>query len=495
MAKYSILFSVLIVGVCGLVLATDVDSGPTNNNKSDDKFLLPGISISINKPETTTKPPPTTETTTKSTPTPAPTPTPPKPDECVTFIGFPCYKLPTSCVCVIKLQKPWVDAFDFCKANGRSLISFKTAEKQTELETYLPSIIAKSDSLFTTIGFWTSGTFCLGTSAENIYCSSKNTWAWASTRENFGFVNWEFGQPDMVTLPRTACARAVPTKNYQIILPTGLVVDNNWRGVFYNLCYDQKKCDKIFTKAEYETLFGATVSASKTHLTLKYVKPATGPRIYLIAGSGSNKYQMVYLLNRELSFDVDLSTVGCGFDASLFFVAMEEDGGMASNGYTGPVYGTGGCDAQLPVPGKPSCYELDIIESNSLTTMMVTHTCNGTNSCEPSGCAYLPYALGKKKFYGRGPSYCVDTTKPFTIVTRFVSDDGTDTGNLKEIQRFYKQNGRTIPNPTLKHQAEKFQHQMGASCYSLGHRQLIKTLMDFQKLDRITNLNLNVFTK
>lgn len=72
-----------------------------------------------------------------------------------------------------------------------------------------------ADSLFTTIGFWTSGTFCLGTSAENIYCSSKNTWAWAATRENFGFVNWEFGQPDMVTLPRTACARAVPTKNYQ----------------------------------------------------------------------------------------------------------------------------------------------------------------------------------------------------------------------------------------------------------------------------------------
>jgi hypothetical protein len=28
-------------------------------------------------------------------------------------------------------------------------------------------------------------------------------------------------------------------------LPTGLVVDNNWRGVFYNLCYDQKKCDKV----------------------------------------------------------------------------------------------------------------------------------------------------------------------------------------------------------------------------------------------------------
>ncbi len=78
-----------------------------------------------------------------------------------------------------------------------------------------------------------------------------------------------------------------------------------------------------------------------------------------------------------------------------------------------------------------------------------SHLQRRTNSCEPSGCAYLPYALGKKNFYGRGPSYCVDTTKPFTIVTRFISDDGTDTCNLKEIQRFYKQNGRTISNPTV----------------------------------------------
>ena len=28
-------------------------------------------------------------------------------------------------------------------------------------------------------------------------------------------------------------------------LTTGLVVDNNWRGVYYNLCYDPKKCDKV----------------------------------------------------------------------------------------------------------------------------------------------------------------------------------------------------------------------------------------------------------
>lgn len=25
----------------------------------------------------------------------------------------------------------------------------------------------------------------------------------------------------------------------------GLVVDNNWRGFYYNLCYDPKQCDKV----------------------------------------------------------------------------------------------------------------------------------------------------------------------------------------------------------------------------------------------------------
>jgi hypothetical protein len=31
-------------------------------------------------------------------------------------------------------------------------------------------------------------------------------------------------------------------------LTTGLVVDNNWRGVYYNLYYDPKKCDKVIEK-------------------------------------------------------------------------------------------------------------------------------------------------------------------------------------------------------------------------------------------------------
>ena len=40
----------------------------------------------------------------------------------------------------------------------------------------------------------------------------------------------------------------------------------------------------------------------------------------------------------------------------------------------------------------------------------------------------------------------VDTTKVFTVVTQFITDDGTADGNLVEIKRFYVQDGTVIPN-------------------------------------------------
>ncbi|XP_059352975.1 C-type lectin BfL-2-like [Daphnia carinata] len=200
--------------LCFLVLV----SGNEANN-GDDRFLS-GIDIIIDKPDLTTSPRPivpTTQTTprptTRTTPLPPTPPTqkPPNPNECSNLQGFPCYKLPTGCVCPMNRQTPWIDAHNFCKANGRSLISFKSAAKQTEFETYLPSIIGK-DNLFTTIGFWTSGLFCLEAST---LCSMKNTWAWAATREEFSYTNWLAGEPNMSSSPKGACVRAVPTVRYQ----------------------------------------------------------------------------------------------------------------------------------------------------------------------------------------------------------------------------------------------------------------------------------------
>ena len=55
--------------------------------------------------------------------------------------------------------------------------------------------------------------------------------------------------------------------------------------------------------------------------------------------------------------------------------------------------------------------------------------------------------MGNPNFYGRGDQYTVNTLKPMTVVTQFITDDGTDEGDLVEIKRFYVQDGNIIHSP------------------------------------------------
>lgn len=64
--------------------------------------------------------------------------------------------------------------------------------------------------------------------------------------------------------------------------------------------------------------------------------------------------------------------------------------------------------------------------------------------CDADGCDFNSYRMGDTSFLGKGGK--VDTSKPFTVVTQFISTDGTANGDLKEIKRFYVQGGTTIPN-------------------------------------------------
>ena len=50
--------------------------------------------------------------------------------------------------------------------------------------------------------------------------------------------------------------------------------------------------------------------------------------------------------------------------------------------------------------------------------------------CDKDGCDINPYRMGNTDFYGRGPSYAVDTTKPMTVVTEFL----TSSSAPQEIQ-------------------------------------------------------------
>jgi cellulose 1,4-beta-cellobiosidase len=249
-------------------------------------------------------------------------------------------------------------------------------------------------------------------------------------------------------------------------------------------------------QADWSSTYGGSTVGNAFNLRFVTQGPYSkniGARTYLL-DSTKQQYRMFKLLNQEFAFDVDVSTLGCGLNGALYFVEMDADGGKARypTNKGGAAYGTGYCDAQCPhdvkwINGKansdkwvPSatdvnsgtgrygscCAELDIWEANSISQAFTTHPCSvdgqtqcegvqcGDNAdgnrykgvCDKDGCDFASYRLGDKNFFGPGASFKVDTTKPFTVVTQFLTTDGTANGDLSEIRRFYVQNGKKIEN-------------------------------------------------
>ncbi|KAF9883012.1 hypothetical protein FE257_004325 [Aspergillus nanangensis] len=288
-----------------------------------------------------------------------------------------------------------------------------------------------------------------------------------------------------------------------------VVIDANWRWVHnvggYTNCYSGNTWDSTLCPdneacaancalegADYSSTYGVTTSGNS--LRLNFVTQSQqkniGSRLYLM--QDDTTYQMFKLLNQEFTFDVDVSKLPCGLNGALYFVAMDADGGLSkySTNKAGAKYGTGYCDSQCPrdlkfingqanvegweassndvnagTGGRGSCCaEMDIWEANSISTAYTPHpcdtpgqvmcegdSCGGTYSsdryggtCDPDGCDFNSYRQGDKTFYGPGKT--IDTNSKVTVVTQFITNDGTATGTLKEIKRFYVQNGKTIAN-------------------------------------------------
>jgi len=287
-----------------------------------------------------------------------------------------------------------------------------------------------------------------------------------------------------------------------------VVLDSNWRWLHQTSsttnCYtgntwDATLCPNPTTcaancaldGADYEGTYGITSSGDQ--LTLGYVTNGPystniGSRVYLMANS--TNYEMFNPLNMEFSFDVDVSNLGCGLNGALYFVQMDSDGGLARfpTNKAGANYGTGYCDSQCPQDIKfinglanlnnwtasatdpnagtgefgTCCSEMDVWEANNNAAAFTPHPCSvedqtecsgvqcgsGSNRydgvCDPDGCDFNSYRMGDETFYGAGMT--VDTTKKFSVVTQFLTSDGTATGSLSEIRRVYVQNGVVIPN-------------------------------------------------
>ncbi|KNZ61518.1 hypothetical protein VP01_138g4 [Puccinia sorghi] len=216
-----------------------------------------------------------------------------------------------------------------------------------------------------------------------------------------------------------------------------------------------------------------TTNSLADSLDLKLFKPEghrEGSRLYLL--DQQDQYRLFFLLNKELAFDIDVSNAPCGVAPAVYFSAMKGDGGASPSNTAGPTYGTGYCDAQGPrnmhfVQGKANlagevgyaCPELDIWEGNSISQSFAVHncddvdarTCSGKNCgkmCDGSGCDFASYRMGNTSFYG--PLKRVDTTKKFTVVTQFITADQSDSGELVEIRRYYRQAGRRIENSLVE---------------------------------------------
>ncbi len=293
---------------------------------------------------------------------------------------------------------------------------------------------------------------------------------------------------------------------------TSVVIDSNWRWTHAtcstqncytgntwdkNLCPDGVTCAQncALDGADYEGTHG--VFSSGSSLKLNFVTHSRcstniGSRVYLL--ESESKYKLFKLKNREFSFDVDVSKLPCGLNGALYFVEMDADGGTGQfpANKAGAKYGTGYCDAKCPhdikfIDGEANCedwvssctdknsgmgrygtccIEMDIWESNRISTAYTPHVCTvkgqtrcegadcgdtdkgqrHTGVCDKDGCDFNPYRLGDKTFFGPSPNFTIDTTQKFTVVTQFLTSNGTDSGELFEISRLWIQNGRIMMN-------------------------------------------------
>jgi cellulose 1,4-beta-cellobiosidase len=280
---------------------------------------------------------------------------------------------------------------------------------------------------------------------------------------------------------------------------TNCYTGNEWDTT---ICSDPETCASscALDGADYTGTYGITSESDSLSLKLVTKGPYStniGSRVYMM--ESDDTYKAYKLLNQEFTFDVDVSDIDCGLNSALYFVDMDTDGGASrfTGNKAGAKYGTGYCDAQCPqdlkfISGEANvlnwtasatdsnsgtgnygscCAEMDIWESNSVSNAYTTHPCTVTSKaggssrcesatecgsgtghrydgvCDKDGCDFNPYRMGNKTFFGPGSDFTIDTTKSFTVVTRFVTDDNTATGTLTDITRFYVQNGVTHEMP------------------------------------------------
>jgi cellulose 1,4-beta-cellobiosidase len=278
-----------------------------------------------------------------------------------------------------------------------------------------------------------------------------------------------------------------------------IVIDSEWRKIVTaagtpclkpngefdipNNCANASDCSaKCLLNGYNYSHASVMISGGTVRLGLVNPDGSIGSRFYLY-DAAAGEYDVWKPIGKEIAFDIDVSALGCGANAALYFVEMDADGGTGRfpMNMAGAAYGTGYCDAQCPRDGKfigdnanvgrrygSCCFEWDVFEANAYATQMAAHACGVSepasvcerdcSKCDTSGCAINPYRFEAQNgfknhsFYGRGKQ--VNTNQPVTVVTQFISD--TETGNLKEVKRLYIQGGKVTQTVAKIHNGKQY---------------------------------------
>jgi len=168
-----------------------------------------------------------------------------------------------------------------------------------------------------------------------------------------------------------------------ITVNTSVVLDSNYRwlhnvggsdnctsqGFNTSVCADVESCstDCALEGVDYAS-FGVRTNGSALTLNLfkteNNVTSKVAPRVYLLADDST--YDMFQLLDREITFDVDMSQAGCGVNGALYLSEMSPTGNEGPLNPAGAKYGTGYCDAQCPslnyINGVVSAHQVKLIQ-------------------------------------------------------------------------------------------------------------------------------------
>jgi cellulose 1,4-beta-cellobiosidase len=181
------------------------------------------------------------------------------------------------------------------------------------------------------------------------------------------------------------------------------------------------------------------VSTSGNSVTVRH-----GSRAYIGSTCAQsyqpNVFEPLYLLDKSLSFTVDLSQVSCGCNAALYLTEMPA---YNQNNQPDPTRcGDYYCDANQ-VCGV-FCPEMDIMEANNHAFQITPHKCDAPSgkhyySCDGGGCGQNLVRNNPQSF-GFGSNYIINTQQPVQVSISFQ----TSGGMLSRIVTDVMQNGRNV---------------------------------------------------